>query len=881
MKKQAAGVLIGASVLLTVGCGNTPDKSQYVHKNTNPADSYSPIDFSEKRNENHNQPLHEWSPSGSDATKIKWMENQPENRPVHFKVSHYDLDIKVYPVTGLIEGRSNVQFTSLVNALTGVSLDAVDMDISKVTSQEGYPLNFQYDGKTLWIELQESLGFDQAGGVIVHYLAGRSQSFFITGPDLTDPDRMRAGFTFTQPNGSQEWFPCLDLPSSKATADISVSVPESYNVLSNGPLLGRQSENGYSTFHYRMEQAIAPYLMSLAVGQFDEVNLGSYQNKPLTLWTPPHIRKAAIKDTLNTKSMMKSFGQFTGVEYPYPLYAQSVSQAWGTSMEHQAATTMGGWRITGDQTGEGVVAHELAHQWFGDWVTCETWSELWLNEGFASYLPVVWFRDSGQMNQSLDYELWHRNGYFSEAKTSAHPLSMQTVDLDSIFDSHAYEKGALVINLMRHLANDMKPASDLDVENFTLALKDYLSTHGGKNVRNADLQKSLETVTGQSWQTFFNQWVRSAGHPRLSMDFEWLDNDKIKINVTQSQTIQEKPWGLFTFPLEIELLGPDGQRLVKTVQIYDQRHSVTIEPGFSILGVATDPEWKLPAEFTYTVDKNNWLHIFKSSPALRSRLQAIKNYLGDLSEPVSPEVMDLIKNDPSLFIQTEALALLSIRRENLEAIRLLLNHIRTNAHKPDFDRSIRQGIALTDAWLTEQHPDIITDRDADIWKYSYLQADTTYDRLSYLRKLKAWSLTGSQEFALERLKESNRVTRDRANLIDLLSKDLTDTSIEFIQKTIEHGSLYWARRVINNVRSSHITDPRLIASLDKAAGENRYDSARIAAIRALSGFEGQQALVCPILTKYSRAGDRSQDSNRQLQQVALDGLSRLQCQSAG
>ena len=339
------------------------------------------LNFSSLRNPQHDQSIH-------DIHTVKHLPSNksfhPRDRRINAVPSAYHLDISVHPESGLIEGKNTISFKLKDPQNPTLSLDAGHMRIKAVHDKHRMPLGFDYDGKTLNIELPLHQTNEQQA-VTIHYEALRSQSFFLTGPDASNPNRSNSSYTFTQPEGSQHWFPCIDRPNAKALLDIKIATPEAYKALSNGLLISEKSLAGITRYHYRMDFPVAPYLISLAVGEFEVHELGTYQNKPLKLWSPPAIAHAALKEVSNTAKIMEAIEEFTGVSYPFSSYSQAVAQAWSSSMEHQSATTMGGWRIRGDLSGEGVVAHELAHQWFGDWVTCESWKEMWLNEGFASY----------------------------------------------------------------------------------------------------------------------------------------------------------------------------------------------------------------------------------------------------------------------------------------------------------------------------------------------------------------------------------------------------------------------------------------------------------------------------------------------------------------
>jgi aminopeptidase N len=473
----------------------------------------APINLQEFHNPRFSAPIHESGFKNPEPVK----ESHPRFRPAKFDVLHYDIDVDVNPESGVIEGSVGVVVKSLVNDLKAIDLDAVNMQIIDVESMK-QRLDFTYDGFIVTANLEDGIGKNETRFLRFRYRALTPQHLLLAGPDAIDPHRMQTAYTYTQPEGSSHWYPCLDRPADKATLSIKVAVPSGYNALSNGDLTDLTVGRTKTEFSYRMEFPVATYLVSLAIGNYEILDIGTFQNKKLTLWAPPSLYDAAVFETARTQEMMEVFADFTGVPYPFNSYATSVAQAYRASMEHQAATTMGDWRITGDGSGEGVVAHELAHQWFGDWITCRTWGELWLNEGYATYLPYVFFVATQDEVRALGQVEYWRDGYFAQAATHVHPLSSANPDMSNIFDSHAYEKGALTIHFMRWITNNLGSVTVNDGEEaYTKVLRHYLSSKAGGNVTNYDHESSLAAVTGQSWETVFDQWVRREGHPILDI----------------------------------------------------------------------------------------------------------------------------------------------------------------------------------------------------------------------------------------------------------------------------------------------------------------------------------------------------------------------------
>lgn len=822
------------------------------------------------------KPAHQGPFNGDNATDLEALnpwDNHPRNRPVSLDMEHYGLKLEVDPESGHIAGTASLRFHAL-RTLSVAEFDAYDMTIESVASSQGEAFPFSYDGELLQVFLPLPMQFHETRTVVVSYKAERSQSLYLTGPDATDPQRMRAGYTFTQPEDSRMWFPCIDRPSDKALLDIELSVPEAYNGLSNGQLTSLLHRDGRVLFQYKMEQPIAPYLISLAVGNYQVHSLGQFKGKPLTLWTPPAIQTAALFETSRTSRMMESFSAFTGLDYPFASYAQSVAQAWGTSMEHQSATTMGGWRITGDRSGEGVVAHELAHQWFGDWVTCERWSELWLNEGFATYLPYVFFTDAGDKNSALGYEDYWRSGYFEEAKKRVHPLSSPDADYDNLFDSHAYEKGALVIKLMRHLAASY-PSSDGE-ENFTKALRLYLTRQGTRTVRNTDLQAALEAVTGTSWQVFFDQWVRSKGHPQVSVTWH-SEEGNLTLSLTQDQSLDgEKRWPTFQFPLELEAIGANGERWATTLDIYNSNHEVTLSPGFSVKAISLDPRWIVPIEINIVQGTDAWLAVLTQSKHVHARIDAERTLLSLHTVVAEEGIAEALLNHQPLYVIADALETLTKRVENKTVVVRLFDSLKSR--KDEWDRVIQGAYASTEAWLMTQREQSPTLEEEVQWQRDYFQARLTEERKAILDKLAHASLSRAQKFSIDRLQEPNWVTKDRAQLIDVLTLKPSDASLPFIENALQNASYFWFRRIAANLVKAKFDGPSLVPTLIKQANESRFLGVQLGAIELLANQLSSKDTVCPALIELQKIPAARPDRFQELREKINGVLTKLQCQ---
>ena len=830
----------------------------------------TPVNIQEFHNPKFHTPIHDVAEEQLEPIK----ESHPRYRPAKFDVLHYDIDVDVNPESGVIEGSVGVVVKSLVNGLIMVDLDAINMQILNVESVQ-QNLSFSYDGFIVSANLDTAVNKNETRFLRFRYRALTPQGLQLAGPDAVDPHRMQSAYTYTQPEGSSHWYPCLDRPSDKATMTIKVTVPSGFNALSNGDISGIAIGRTKSEFSYRMEYPVATYLVSLAIGNYDILDIGTFQNKKLTLWAPPSLHDAAVFETARTQEMMEVFSEFTGVAYPFNSYATSVAQGYRSSMEHQAATTMGDWRITGDGSGEGVVAHELAHQWFGDWITCRTWGELWLNEGYASYLPYVFFTAKQDEVRALGQLEYWRDGYFAQAATNVHPLSSANPDMSNIFDSHAYEKGALTIHLMRWITNNISSVPvGAGEEAYTKVLQHYLNSKAGSNVTNFDHERSLATITGQSWETFFDQWVRSEGHPILDIRTS-VQGNKIKLTIEQKQfTRADRKWRTFSFPMEVELIFADGTSETRVIDVYEDIQDSELTATQNILAVNIDPELVVPAQVTTDLSAANWLEVLKHSPEVTSRLIAMRRLIALKGHIADTAFTTAILDESSEYIRAAAISELTRKTENLSSVASIYSSLLS---RQSGNIATRGAVARAEEWLIKTIGRIPTRDEERSWQDRYLHSDVVAERGSILNLLSHSSLERSQGFAIERLSESKWVMQDRWALVELLTKRPTATSLTFIKDAVKNTSNQHLRQILDNLSAASLDNQEIVSDVMIIAKSHRSPYTRETAIRLLAKQITSATIVCPELQVISTQPATVPDLLQGVRAAASNAITTLGC----
>ena len=346
-----------------------------------------------------------------------------------FSIEHLALDLALDFPKRSISGTAALDLRRVDPDATAIELDAVAFTVERVTIDEK-PVKYTYDGRLLVVDVPRAM---EHGKLVIAYAATPRKGLYFLEPDEHVPGRPRQAWTQCQEEDARHIFPCHDKPHVKMTTEARVRVPAGFSVLSNGELAGREEDKtrGTETFHWRMNDPHPSYLMTIVAGEFavfgDHVTLAAAPGStvrrevPLTYLVPKGREEDGRRTFGRTPDMVAYFSELTGVPYPWNKYAQVVvSDFIFGGMENTTATTMYEHilldaRAALDVTSDDLIAHELAHQWFGDYVTCRDWSEGWLNEGFATFMEHVW-REKALGRDEYEYGVKHDlSSYLSEA----------------------------------------------------------------------------------------------------------------------------------------------------------------------------------------------------------------------------------------------------------------------------------------------------------------------------------------------------------------------------------------------------------------------------------------------------------------------------------
>jgi aminopeptidase N len=482
----------------------------------------------------------------------------PGDKPVYAPdrpadVRHVEIDVTLDFATDSVRGVVTTHYTALFDTVRAITLDATELDIEQVTmAGKKTPLAYWSEGEKLHIRLDRTHEYGDQFAVTVRYSAHPRNGLVFVHPMEGNPELPTQAWTQGQTEYHHFWFPCHDFPNDRATSALKATVPGGYFALSNGKLEGvAENPDGTKTYAWRQDFPHPAYLITLVAGEFTELP-DTWRDVPVNYYVRPGREDDGHRMLDNTPRMIELFSTKTGVDYPWVKYAQIVPEMFLGAMENTSATThsyrlMPDERASLDWSPDDVVAHELAHQWFGDLLTCRDWGHIWLNESFATFMEEVWMEHDKGVDEARTNFRRNLDLYLDADKRGRRPIvyNVYRKHGGEVFDRHVYEKGSLVLNLLRFTLGE---------DAFWRAINLYLERNRGREVITADLERAIEEATGRSMARYFEQWVYKAGHPEFSVSYSWDDAQSMaKVSVRQTQEITNLT-PVFVTPVEIAFM---------------------------------------------------------------------------------------------------------------------------------------------------------------------------------------------------------------------------------------------------------------------------------------------------------------------------------------
>jgi aminopeptidase N len=598
------------------------------------------------------------SVTSDEETIVKTIGYDPDYRAAYDQpvdLLHTQLELKPNWEDHYMYGKATITLKPHFNPIDRFSLDARGMDIRSVMLENKNgkkdTADYRYGDDKLTVLLKDKVGRNDSIIIIIEYVAkpdeleqgggqaiqGDKGLYFINA-DGKDPYKPRQLWTQGETESNSAWFPTIESTSQKMTQDIFLTVDSSLVTLSNGLLVNVKSNNdGTRTDHWKQSLPCSPYLTMIAVGTF-AITKDSWRGKEVSYYVDPPYAPYARRIFGETPAMIEFFSQKLGVDYPWEKYAQIVVHDYVSgAMENTTAVVHGtnmqqDPREMLDENYTDYISHELFHHWFGDLVTCESWSNITLNEGFANYSEYLWREHRyGRENADRHFQ-GDMGGYLTSSKEDDPPLiRFHYESPDDVFDAVSYNKGGRILHMLRKEIGD---------DAFFYTLKNYLNTHAYGSAEVHDLRMAFEKTTGQDLNWFFNQWFLEGGHPSITISYRWEDSlKKTMVIIEQTQDLKNNP--LYRLPLTVDIY--EGEKVRHEKIVVDQPiQSFGFTCESKPLLVNVDAEKMLLCTKKDVHSREEWRFQYTHAPLYLDRWEAIAVIAKDYKAN-SPD-MELMKS---------------------------------------------------------------------------------------------------------------------------------------------------------------------------------------------------------------------------------------------
>lgn len=558
-------------------------------------------------------------------------------------ITHLALDITPSFADERIAGTATIRFKPIGAGVKEWVLDAAEMTIESVESTAKVAAH-QNNDKTLTITFADALPEGREQTATIKYSTAPKKGLYFRGPKQGYEETETHLFTQGEDEDSRFWFPTHDFPDDKFTSEITCHVPDGMIALANGRKVSeKRGDNGLTAFHYIQDKPHVSYLLCLVAGKLKGLE-DKHGDLPMAFYTTPKYAPYAKNSFRDTKDVMTFFEKEIGVKYPWARYDQvCVADYMFGGMENTTLTVLTENTLFPDETENirdsgNLVAHELAHQWFGDLVTCEDWSHAWLNEGFATFYAALYegHRDGGDEMLYSFYTSANNQITGQSAANDRRGIVTRRYDAPrEVFGNGIYPKGAWVLRMLRH---------QLGEELYRKCIKTYLERHQFKSVDTHDLIEVIEELSGRSWDQFFDQWVFRPHFPRLDVTYSWDATAKLaKIDIKQSQPVTNSI-GNFTTPLTLRFKVA-GKNIDREVVIKDRSEDFQFALESAPTVVRVDPELNLLARVAFAPPKALLNAQLEDASDVIGRLLAVEALEKDKSDDAVARLRNALAND--------------------------------------------------------------------------------------------------------------------------------------------------------------------------------------------------------------------------------------------
>ncbi len=510
-------------------------------------------------------------------------------------ILHVAIDVTPDFKARTIRGVTTIRFAPIATELKELSLDAIDLHITSVTASTAVS-DYSVTDEKVAITFDGAIPRGRETTVVVTYEAEPRRGLYFRTPELGYRQEDTHLFSQGEAHEAPHWYPNYDYPNERSTSEVTCRVPPDMMVLSNGMLVAEKLDpnTGLKAVTWLQSKPHVNYLIALAAGRFEKIE-SRHGDIPLAFYTLASSIDLAENSFEDTADMVAFYEREIGIPYPWNKYDQvAVKDCPFGGMENTTLTILTENTLFRDETesirsSQGLVAHELVHQWFGDYVTCKDWSHLWLNEGFAVYYQKLY---DGYRNgrDSLLHGLYETAHWLLRDRSEEKPIVWRGYgDAMDQFDYRAYSKGGWVLRML---------SAELGEELYRDCIRTYVERNALCCVETADLSSVVEELSGRSFDRFFDQWVYHAGFPKLTVTYKWFGADKLaKVSIKQTQDVGEE---ILLFHLRTKLrFLVNGRPVDREIVLEEKEHDFYVALEKEPTVVRVDPEYGLLARVTF------------------------------------------------------------------------------------------------------------------------------------------------------------------------------------------------------------------------------------------------------------------------------------------
>ncbi len=567
-------------------------------------------------------------------------------------VLHIKLDVTPDFARRTVSGTTTITFAPIAKPLEQLRLDAVDLTIRGVRCTDIAVSDYASTREDLTIVFAQPIPPGKQASVEIDFQAEPQQGLYFRTPQMGYPETDTQVWTQGEAHEARHWFPCFDYPNERSSTEIICHVPSDMTVLSNGELISETTdpETGLKTVRWLQQKPHANYLICLVAGYLEKLEK-QHRDIPLAFYTQPTLIKHAANSFRDTDQIMKFFEEEIGVPFPWNKYYQvTIRDFVAGGMENTTLTTLTHRTIFSDETENirttrGLDAHEMAHQWFGDYVTCKDWSHLWLNEGFATYYAHL-YEGHKLGRDALLYGLYRDANVIFSRKTDTKPIAYKSYKNAQVqFDYRAYPKGSWVLHMLR---------SQLGKGLYRTCIQAYLERHALSSVVTDDLRQVIEEQSGRPFDRFFDQWVYHARHPDVKVSYRWLGKEKLaKVTVAQTQKVDNDVL-LFHFPTELRFVMDDGEVISHPIDVTETEQDYYVSLPEQPAIVRFDPEYTVLSDVTFDKPEAMLFAQLENRDDVIGRLLAVAALSQRSSQKAIEHLTQALQKDPFFGVRMAA-----------------------------------------------------------------------------------------------------------------------------------------------------------------------------------------------------------------------------------